>query len=181
MLRNKYLLVVLLCMIPFLGWGQQKVQALEFEIGGGYSIAAKSGKTLGAGQLFLEIRNNLPGSKIDFGIQFCLGGTIKDNVYAGGYAVKWQETGTYLLPIIDYNFRHGKKISYFVGSGFGMMISKVNLSSYGSTCVMPRAGIEVYNRFRLTLDYKWNWKGEYNYGGISVGFVFGGETPLPPK
>ena len=185
MKNNKYLFITLFCFIPFLGQGQQKIQALEFEIGGGYSIAKKSNKKMDAFQFFLEIRNNLPNSKFDFGIQFCLGKTPGIDQVIGVNPSQYEdltrkkhESGIYLLPVVDYNFKQGDKVSYFVGSSLGLMISSVN--NNGSVCVMPRVGIEIYNQFRFTLDYKWNWKGVYNYTGINVGFVFGGK-PLKKK
>lgn len=71
---------MVLCFIPFLGWSQQKVRALEFEIGGGYSLATGLGKHLNAAQLFLELRRgNLPRSRFDIGIQLCLTGTTNEN------------------------------------------------------------------------------------------------------
>lgn len=175
MKKYKLIWMFMLCSVPFISLSQQRVRALEFELGGGYSVAAKNNKSLGAGQFFMELRNNFQDSEFDFGIQLCVAGTINGELNnKGKYNPKLDETGTYLLPVVDYNFLRVGKISYFVGSGIGMMQSRVNDQTYGSLCVMPRAGIECFHHLRMTLDYKWNPRGEYNYAGINIGVVFGG-------
>lgn len=168
--------LMVLCFIPFMGWSQQKFRSLEFEVGGGYAMATALGKRLDALELFLELRSNIPCSKFDIGVQICLAGTLDDESYNSENHIKYlKETGTFMIPFVDYNFRRGRKVSYFVGSGIGMMHSKINNdNTYSSISIVPRVGMEFFNHLRLTMDYKWNPKGEYNYAGISVGVVFGG-------
>lgn len=131
----------------------------------------KNNQTIGTGEFLLELRNNYSVRKFDWGIQFCVTEMMGDEISNEGISTgKIQETGTYLLPVFDYNFRQGQKISYFIGSGLGMMISRVNNYSSGSLCAMPRIGVEFFHHLRLTLDYKGNPRGEYNYGEINVLF-----------
>lgn len=168
--------LMVLCFIPFMGWSQQKVRSLEFEVGGGYAMATALGKRLDALELFLELRSNIPCSKFDIGVQICLAGTLDDESYnSEKNNQNLKETGTFMIPFVDYNFRRGRKVSYFVGSGIGMMNSKINNdNTYSSISIVPRIGMEFFNHLRLTLDYRWNPRGEYNYTGLSVGVVFGG-------
>ena len=55
-----------------------------------------------------------------------------------------------------------------------MAISRIVDDKDGKLTIMPRAGVEFFNRLRLTADYKWNIQGTYNYLNFSAGFVFGG-------
>ena len=56
----------------------------------------------------------------------------------------------------------------------GMYISGSNAKTYVGVTIMPRAGVEFFNRLRLTTDYKWNIQGIYNYWDLGIGFVVGG-------
>ena len=55
-----------------------------------------------------------------------------------------------------------------------MAISRVDDDKDGKLAIMPRAGVEFFNRLRLTADYKWNIQGIYNYWDLGIGFVVGG-------
>ncbi|MBR3703472.1 MAG: hypothetical protein IKM12_08005 [Alistipes sp.] len=85
--------------------------------------------------------------------------------------------------VSDYNFRQGKPISFFVGAGMGVT-TREDYDSYTNSTnrhtafhFMPRAGVEFFNRARLTAYYNtFSNKGQsYTNGlGFSAGFVFGG-------
>lgn len=168
--------LMVLCFSPFLGWSQQKVRALEFEVGGGYGIATSFKTCLNAGLFVMELRSNLPSSGFDIGMQLCVASTTGGESYDYyKYSQKVNEIATFMVPFVDFNFRRGRKVSYFVGSGMGMMQSNIGGSfTYSSLTVVPRIGMEFFNHLRLTLDYRWNPRGEYNYTGLSVGVVLGG-------
>ena len=42
-----------------------------------------------------------------------------------------------MLPIADYNWRRGEKVSCFVGGGTGMYISGSNAKTYVGVTIMP--------------------------------------------
>lgn len=80
-----------------------------------------------------------------------------------------------MIPFVDYNFRRGRKVSYFVGSGIGMMqIRTDNDNTYSSISVVPRIVNELFNHLRLTIDYKLNEYSQYDYSGVSISVVLGG-------
>ena len=85
------------------------------------------------------------------------------------------------MPVCDYNFNLGKKVSPFGGMGLGLNMYNIIVGSYdndrtdGTTGigVMPRAGIELGRHLRFTLNAHLG-KRIYNTVGLSVGYAFGG-------
>ena len=174
MKKGIILSAIALCLLALPGKAQEPVRSVEFEIGGGGSVAMRQGKSCGGMELKMELRCNIPNSNWDLGINFTAGGTMEGVQYDKVNHLYLDEVTTYMLPIIDYNWRRGKKISYFFGGGLGMYTSRINDNTDAGLGIMPRAGVEFFNRLRLTADYKWNIQGIYNYLNFSAGFVFGG-------
>ena len=174
MKKGIILSAIALCLLALPGKAQEPVRSVEFEIGGGGSVAMRQGKSYGGMELKMELRCNIPNSNWDLGINFTAGGTMEGVQYDKVNHLYLDEVTTYMLPVIDYNWRRGKKISYFFGGGLGMYTSRINGYTDAGMCFMPRAGAEFFNRLRLTADYKWNIQGTYNYLNLSIGFVFGG-------
>lgn len=154
--------------------GQEKVRLVEFEMGFGGGLAFAEGKSCGSFEMKMELRHNLENSPLDLGVYFATGGPVDGVSYGLDNKDHLKEVTTYMLPVIHYNFRRGKRLSYFVGGGIGMLASRSNGNTQGGATVMPKAGIELFNRLRISADYKLNIQGEYNYATLSAGFVFGG-------
>ena len=83
--------------------------------------------------------------------------------------------------VADYNFRQGENISFFIGAGLGYTISdhynpfNYGYDRYSTFHFMPRVGMELLNRVRLTAYYNtYNHDDEAGGLGLSAGFVFGG-------
>ena len=131
---------------------QEPVRKLEFEIGLGH----------GSISLFTELRGNLQHSHWDVGMQIGTGGqftTADYDVEIGGDPRQYiMEVVLYILPVADYNWWRGEKVSCFVGGGTGMYISGSNAKTYVGVTIMPRAGVEFFNRL-------WD---------LGIGFVVGG-------
>lgn len=154
--------------------GQEPVRSVEYEIGFGSGAAIWLGKSCASFEFKMELRCNLPQSHWDLGMYFAATGSGDGILYDKANDLYLIENTTYMLPVIDYNWRRGKKISYFVGGGMGMYTSNIDDDIDAGLGIMPRAGVEFFNRLRLTADYKWNIQGSYNYLNFSAGFVFGG-------
>lgn len=157
-----------------LAQGQEPVRSVEYEIGFGSGAAIWLGKSCASFEFKMELRCNLPQSHWDLGMYFAAAGSGDGILYDKANDLYLIENTTYMLPIADYNWRRGEKFSYFVGGGMGMAISRIVDDKDGKLTIMPRAGVEFFNRLRLTADYKWNIQGSYNYLNFSAGFVFGG-------
>lgn len=163
---------------PLLG---QEVTKFEVEVAIGPNFGKKNvkGSSIREGvNIILEARCNYTPN-IDFGLQFLV----------GAYDLLYKERGrevTYrnmiLQPVVDYNFRIGKKVSPFVGGGLGMAVIDVDAGydQFNSICFTPRLGAELFKHLRLTLDYrllKWN----LSFWNCSVGFVLGGGNKIRRK
>ncbi len=178
MKKNNYFFSMLALFLAFgtasFAQGQEPVRSVEYEIGFGSGAAIWLGKSCASFEFKMELRCNLPQSHWDLGMYFAAAGSGDGILYDKANDLYLIENTTYMLPVIDYNWRRGKKISYFVGGGMGMYTSNIDDDIDAGLGIMPRAGVEFFNRLRLTADYKWNIQGLYNYLNFSAGFVFGG-------
>lgn len=154
--------------------GQEKVRPVEFEMGMGGGWAFAEGKSCGSFEMKMELRHNLENAPWDLGVYFAVGEVLEGIPYGWDKKDRLDEVVTYMLPVIHYNFRRGKRLSYFVGGGLGMYACRWNNITTGGLSVMPKAGIELFNRLRISADYKLNFQGDYQYLTLSAGFVFGG-------
>ena len=185
MKKNKYFFSMLALFLAFgtASFAQEQVRKLEFEAGLGYSLAMTKEEHYGSLSALLELRYNLRHSPWDVGIHYENSVAPLESVdYEALYDISpgFNPTGTtdedihYILPVADYNFHRGKRISYFVGGGLGMSICQIENNTRGSFSLMPRAGVEFINHLRLTLNYKYNQRGMYHYLGLSISGVLGG-------
>ena len=185
MRKSKHLLAALACVLA-LGTesiAQEQVRKLEFEAGLGYSLAMTKEEHYGSLSALLELRYNLRHSPWDVGIHYENSVAPLESVdYEALYDTRpgfiptetIDEDIHYILPVADYNFHRGERISYFVGGGLGMSICRIEYNTRGSFSLMPRAGVEFFNHLRLTLSYKYNSRGVYHYLGLSIGGILGG-------
>ena len=181
MRKSKHLLAALASVLA-LGTesiAQEQVRNLELELGLGPSIAITKGERYGCPFVFLELRSNLHNSRFDVGSHIAISATpIARTCYdAEPGAILPKQTNEnviYMMSVADYNFRRGKRISYFVGGGAGISICQIESNTRGSFALMPRIGVEFFNHLRLTLNYKYNQRGVYHYLGLSIGGVIGG-------
>ena len=194
MRTKELLLILIICLAasPILGQNQRSVSLIEFELGVGAKAspnvsvidfnsfsAVKSDKTNIGAALFMEARVNIPSTAFDVGLQFSL--HFFDREWEGmmNRTYRFKSLTTY----IDYNYRKWDNIVPFAGVGVGF--SNVDLevdyaapaandvSNTNSACLNPRIGVEIYDRVRLTLDWKIMHK-HFSQVGLSLGFVFGG-------
>lgn len=154
--------------------GKDNVRRIEVEVGGGFIHGNSYGgnpSKIGMA-LFLEARNNFPGTPFDVSFQGMLGSFSRknDNLTVninGGVTV-----------FGDYNWRLGRMAAPFAGVGAGMVfVESRELSTAAvreKTFVFnPRIGVELFGHLRITLEYKWM-KAPYSFLGLNVGFAFGG-------
>ena len=185
MKKNNYFFSMLALFLAFgtASFAQEQVRKLEFEAGLGYSLAMTKEEHYGSLSALLELRYNLRHSPWDVGIHYENSVAPLESVdYEALYDISpgFNPTGTtdedihYILPVADYNFHRGERLSYFIGGGLGMSICRIEYNTRGSFALMPRAGVELFNHLRLTLSYKYNSRGIYHYLGLSISGVLGG-------
>lgn len=161
---------------------ERKVHALEVEIGVGVAMGAdnlKFDKTKAGFNALAEVRYNSRYG-IDIGLQASINGFNRQTL--NKEALKFLSKNAFL--VLDYNLFQDKGITLFFGAGAGIAWTKNTgestiagdesfLGKGHSFCVMPRVGIELFHRIRVTLDYKFTNKANRNFG-LSAGFVLGG-------
>jgi len=194
-MRAKELLpILIICLFasPIFGQKQRSVSLVEFELGVGAKAssnvsvldfssfsAIRSDKTKMGPALFMEARVNIPTTTFDVGLQFSLHGFDREWSGMMEQTYRFKSLTTY----IDYNYRKWKNIVPFAGIGIGFSHIDIDIDyeapaandfSYTrSACLNPRIGVEIYNRIRLTCDWKFMEK-NFSQLGLSIGFVFGG-------
>lgn len=194
-MRNFILIIALMCVFP--GNAQtnrskpadREVGCIEAEVGVGFVFGAEKlnfDKTKLGATFHAEMRYNLRRLPLDVGIQ--AGGTIFHRESRNPRQLKFKTWN--LLAVSDYNFRRCKNISFFAGIGLGYVSldnsapiifddTPDNWGGYstggktGGFCFMPRAGVELFHRLRLTIDYKLQEEANRHFG-ITLGVVFGG-------
>jgi len=134
-------------------------------------------------QGFVEGRLNLD-SPIDVGLQFSMGKFNRryENFDTKGYT--WNKAC--FLGFFDYNFRILPDVAPFIGIGAGGCSAEIykpvanenngsfDVEKSGRFVVCPRIGVELISHLRVTLEYKFMASSKYNYGGINIGWAFGG-------
>ena len=181
MRKSKHLLAALACVLALEteSIAQEPVRNLELEAGAGPTMAITKGERYGCPFVFLELRSNLHNSRFDIGSHIAISATLLadinyEPVPGAILPNRYDEYIIYMMPVADYNFHRGKRISYFVGGGAGISICEIERNTRGSFALMPRVGVEFFNHLRLTLNYKYNQRGVYHYLGLSIGGVIGG-------
>lgn len=157
--------------------GAQTVQRLELELRLGLTMPLEpyhhSDYVIGPA-LAVEGRSNFPESAWDVGV------TLWVTTAVHKFDQEWEQSNRSIAFAItgDYNFRKGSRISPFVGAvagaSFRDALNDVLYPSSGTSPIFaPRAGIEFWNRWRLTYTLGFTHRG-FNNQELSIGFVFGG-------
>lgn len=154
--------------------GGNNVRRIEVEAGGGFIYAGNyAGNRAKPGMiLFIEARHNFTGTPFDVSLQAVTGSfNRKDdnmaiNLNAGG------------IFFTDLNWRPGRKAAPFIGLGIGAAaVESMGISSghmqEAALVLNPRAGIELFEHLRITLEYK-RIRPYCSFLGLNVGFAFGG-------
>jgi hypothetical protein len=155
----------------------RNVQPFEGEAGIGMIINAQRDLHKSPGySLYVEGRFNARRTGWDLGAQLFAGHYVEEFAFIDSHKPTDIE---HIKPLVfsvygDYNFRHDKNVSIFVGAGPAvtyMMCSK----SFGNTylTLSSRAGVEFRHRYRLTVDYRIIGS-DYQIFGINLGYTLGG-------
>ena len=147
----KRLLFVLFALLPMCSFAQEvEVRRVEGSISLGASFFEDSFYESTAGEIGLlssvELRYNLRSVPMDVGVMSMMDIRGGDCELCNG---SWENNLSF-LAVTDYNFRRGKRVSYFAGVGVGVTFYNVDTTKL---CVMPRVGMEFFNRMRLTMAY----------------------------
>lgn len=162
------------------------IRLVELELGMGPNFGnTYNGARAEIGSHILsEIRLNLNRVPVDVGLRFAIGSFSRKGTssYFYSHILRHKTLTTYA----DYNYRKCRNVNLFGGVGVGFsFIDNEYKSTIGtgpanhstlicrSAVLSPRAGVEFFNRIRLTAEYKLM-KKEYATFGINLGFVFGG-------
>jgi opacity protein-like surface antigen len=147
----KRLLFVLFALLPMCSFAQEvEVRRVEGSISLGASFFEDSFYESTAGEIGLlssvELRYNFRSVPMDVGVMSMLDIRGGDCELCNG---SWENNLSF-LAVADYNFRRGKRVSYFAGVGVGATFYDANTTKL---CFMPRVGMEFFNRLRLTMAY----------------------------
>ena len=157
------------------------VKPAEFEFGLGVISSNKyDGALAKTGvNLFMEARLNVADTPFDVGLQATSGYFERED---DKYELEQKISSNGLISFVDYNFRKWKDIAAFTGLGIGLAAIDNTYISEGVTSndvsdrsfvLNPRMGVELYNHFRITAEYKLMNSG-YSFTGINMGIVLGG-------
>ena len=161
-----------------------RVQALEFEVGASIITPSEKlnfdKKSVGW-NLAAELRYNCPTRPFDFGLRIDGDGFYR-KLTLNKESFKFRSYNA--LFLVDLNINRQGIITPFIGVGLGAGIydneqhiaasdiTKERLK--GATfCCMPRVGVEVIHRIRVTLYYKYFLTANSHFG-LSLGFAMGG-------
>lgn len=147
----KRLLFVLFALLPMCSFAQEvEVRRVEGSISLGASFFEDSFYESTAGEIGLlssvELRYNFRSVPMDVGIMSMLDIRGGDCELCNG---SWENNLSF-LAVADYNFRRGKRVSYFAGVGVGATFYDANTTKLS---FMPRVGMEFFNHLRLTMAY----------------------------
>ena len=139
MKKGIILSAIALCLLALPGKAQEPVRSVEFEMGFGSGAAIWLGKSCASLEFKMELRCNLPRSHWDLGMYFAVAEAVDGIQYDKVNHLYLDEVTTYMLPIIDYNWRRGKKISYFFGGGLAILMQAcascpVQVQNFSTAC-----------------------------------------------
>ncbi len=169
-------------------WGQSfqvPHAVLELGVGTNEGYAGRYHGRFGevSPQGFIEGRLHF-GDSWDFGLQLLAGeARNRDDGY---------RTEQVLMTFyVDYTYR-ARDVSFFAGVGFGTGYvnddtlpvyteyyvdewgyERESDSVFNQMLFSPRVGVELWDRLRLTADWKFMTRGQYSTMGFNVGFLFG--------
>lgn len=169
---------------------KREVRAVEVEIGAGFPFGVHRLGGAGFGRYrtgvtgMVEVRYNCKRALFDVGFLLRPTALNRDLTSDRGSCTF---TSVALMVISDYNFRRGTDCSFFVGLGAGYASitesAAVRFDEHSggfydngpraSVCVMPRAGIEICDHWRITFAYQFMERANRNFS-IAFGISFGG-------
>ena len=192
-MKCRFLIVFLLAM--FCTVGQQaaaegkaaRVKALEVEIGVGMISPTNKidfDKNKVGYNILAELRYNFKSYPFDIGLRLD-GNTFNRELKVNEDMFKFRSLCA--MAVFDCNINRKGIISPFLGVGIGggvvsneaMKIKDVTNQPFKDTVneaaftVMPRVGVEIFHRARVTFYYKYVNETNAHFG-LSAGFVFGG-------
>lgn len=155
------------------------LKAVEVELGVGLATAANRlpayGKSRQGVDANIELRYNFESQPVDLGLY-----TSVCSIYrvgrSGNFVSMHNFVSKNLLVTSDYNFCKGHGVSPFAGLGVGLAWSNINADSspHGThLAIMPRVGVELSNKLRITVAYKLFDRAN-NHLTFSLGYLFGG-------
>ncbi len=170
---------------------KREVRAVEVELGVGFPFGVHRLGEAGFSRYrtgvtgMVEVRYNFKQAPFDVGFQLRPTALNRDlSSDRGGCTF----TSVALMATSDYNFRRGTDCSFFVGLGAGYASitesAAVRLDEHSggfydndgpraSVCVMPRAGIEIGDHWRITFAYQFMERANRHFS-IAFGISFGG-------
>ncbi len=170
--KNVLLAFVAVCATNIATAQVRDVQRFEGGVSAGIMFPGINSKTFTGypgQQLAVELRFNI-GNKFDVGAQFSLYEFKQESSYSDAAYMK------VISPSIigDYNWRPSEFLNLFVGAGFGFASDVDGNADFESGFeAFPRVGLELYDKVRLSADYRINFAGS-GYMGFTIGYVFGG-------
>ena len=182
-MKKLFLLALLLWTINAVAQ-ERTVRAFEGEFSWGVALPTNGlgDKALLDARLFqLEARYNFAESPFDVGVLIKGAYLMRERenpaeTWPGQYEdKKYDITTWHTMAVADYNFCREKKASFFVGlaAGCGSEDAWNEKTVDVKFCFMPRCGVELWHRLRVTLSYTHMDK-RTNHFGMGVGVVFGG-------
>ena len=155
------------------------VAAIEFELNVGLATAANQmpqyGNTRQGVDANIELRYNFATAPVDLGLYYSIC-SLRRGESVGNMAKNFAFDSQNLLVTSDYIFYQGRNVQPYAGLGVGLAWSDINTdgSIHGTHfAVMPRVGIEIVQRLRISLGYKLFDRAN-NHLVLGIGLVFGG-------
>ena len=136
--------------------------------------------------LLAEVRYNLASLPLDVGVQ--VSGSMFHREVQSTRSLKFKSLN--VLAVADVNIFRARAISIFAGAGFGYALcgetapvtfdnSQGEWGGFSTggeksgICFVPRVGVELFHRLRVTFDYRLQEKANRHFD-VTLGFVIGG-------
>lgn len=167
----------------------RNVRALEVEIGAGALFGGEKldfDKNRMGVSLLAEARYNMASLPLDVGVQ--VSGSMFHREVQSTRSLKFKSLN--VLAVADVNIFRARAISIFAGAGFGYALcgetapvtfdnSQGEWGGFSTggeksgICFVPRVGVELFHRMRVTFDYRLQEKANRHFD-VTLGFVIGG-------
>ncbi len=165
----------------------KRVRAIEFEIGAGMITPTNKidfDRNKVGYNIFAELRYNHKSRPFDIGLRLD-GDTFNRELKVDKNLFKFRSLNA--MVVADWNINRQGVFSPFLGVGIGggltsneaMSFKDVTNQPFKETInraaftIMPRVGVELFHRARVTFYYKYL-KNTNSHFGLSAGFVIGG-------
>lgn len=185
---KKLSVIIMALVVAFVGFGPMEtyaaapVKMVEVELGGGIVSPTEKldfDKNRVGYNIQAEVRFNFKQAPFDVGVHVD-GDSFSRTISLSKDMLKFSSINA--MFVFDWNILRKSFFSPFVGVGAGaswlsgekpLETGTIIKEKPTSFCVMPRLGVELFHRLRVTLYYK-NTKREHNHFGLSAGLVIGG-------